>query len=186
MSQWVKCLMCKQDALCLSPQNPCESWTYSGNICNPSPTVGRWSAEHGGPWKLTGQLAWHTQQETKTKWPVSSEVEVKTNSQGYSLIFTQAPTLTHWDVHTRILHIHTHIHSIPGMVIRMWNSSVWEAEMGVSQFQGPYGEFEMTLGYIMRLSPQKEKKSIAILVKVLSWPVFSVDGQIIIWVSILT
>lgn len=67
MSQWVKCLMCTQDALYLNPQNPCESWTYSGNICNPSTPVGRWTAEHEDPWKLMGQLAWHIQQKTKTK-----------------------------------------------------------------------------------------------------------------------
>lgn len=131
--------------------------TYSGNICNRSTPVGRWSAEHGDPWKLMGQLAWHTQQGTKTKWPVSNEVEVKTNSQGYSLIFTQAPTLTQRCTHTYTAYTHAYI-LIPGMVTCMWNSSVWEAEMGDSQFQGPYGEFEMTLGYIVRLSPQKEKK----------------------------
>lgn len=186
MSQWVKCVMCKQDALCLNPRNLCESWTYSGNICNPSTTVGRWSAEDGDPWKLTGHGPASLVHTTGNKNKVTCLKWSGSQDQLARLLFDlHTSTHTHTQRCTHTYTAYTHAYTlISGMVTRMWNSSVWEAEMGDSQFQGPCREFEMTLGYIVRLSPQKEKKKfIAILVKVLLWPVFSVDGQITIYLS---
>lgn len=133
----------------------------------------RGSLETHGP----ASLAYTTENKNKVtclKWGGSQDQLAR--------LLSDLHTSTHTHTH-RYTHMYTAYTLIPGMVTHMWNSSVWEAEMWDSQFQGPFGEFEMTLGYIVRLSPQKEKKSIAILVKVLSWPVFSFDGQIIIYLS---
>lgn len=136
----------------------------------------RGSLETHGPASLAHTTG-HKNKVTCLKWGGSQDQLARLLSDRHT-----APTLTQRCTHTYTAYTHAHT-LIPGMVTRMWNSSVWEAEMGDSQFQGPYGEFEMTLGYIVRLSPQKEKKSIGILVKVLLWPVFSVDRQIIIYLS---